>query len=143
MPFDANLVMHDGTAITANISPTSETRTSGSAVIDLLQGTDAAKGGETAAIGMTAVLIVAADLEGTSDTLQVTIEDCATVDGTYIERASFPLLTKGTGMPGTYTCRFTAFNRYVRAKIVVSDFSGSGYTVVAYILLSQYPFKTL
>ena len=35
MPFDENLVLHDGTTITADISPTSTTRTNGSAVIDL------------------------------------------------------------------------------------------------------------
>lgn len=136
MPFDANLVMHDGTAITANITPTSETRSSGSAVIDLET--------ETGAKGLAVVLIMAADLAETSDTLQITIEECDTVAGTYVEMARFPLLTKGVGMPGTYIERFVAEERYIRAKIVVVDSDAGGdFTVVAYILLSQYPFKYL
>jgi len=136
MAFDAELVFHDGTAITADISPTSEVRSSGSAVIDLET--------ETGAQGMVAVLIMAADLAETNDTFQVTIEECTTVDGTYAEVARFPLLTKGTGMPGTYTRRFDAQKRYIRAKIDVDDAdAGSDFTVVAYILLSQYPFKYL
>ena len=135
MVFDANLVMHDGTAITANITPVLTTRVSGSAVIDLLS-THGVK-------GMAAILIMAADLEGTDDTLTVTIEESTAYGSGFTEIASFPVLTKGTGMPGTYVVRFDASKRYVRAKIVVVDDSGSGYTVVAYILLSQYPFKTL
>lgn len=135
MAFDANLVLHDGTAITASISPVDTTRTSGSAVIDLLS-TYGVK-------GMAAVLIMAADLEAASDTLTITIEESAAYASGFVEIAAFPVLTYGTGMPGTYIVRFDAQKRYVRAKIVVHDDSGGGYTVVAYILLSQYPFKSL
>jgi len=136
MAFDANLMLHDGTAITANISPTSTTRASGSVAIDLGAGQVATGAGLK---NMAAVLIMAADLAEASDTLQVSIEACATVDGTYTELARFPLLTKGTGMPGTYIIRFGVDPgyRYVRGKIVVvDDDSGSDFTVVAYLLLT-------
>lgn len=146
MPFDASLMLHDGTAITANISPTSTTRTSGSLAIDLGKGQGQGTAGKGSGhMSLAAVLIMAADLEAAADTLQVTIEACATVDGTYTELASFPLLTYGTGMPGTYIIRFSVDPkyRYVRGKIVVHDDSGSGYTVVAYLLLSPYPYYLL
>lgn len=133
--FDDNLTLHDGTAITADISPTSTTRSSGSAVIDLRK---------TGAKGMAAVLILNADLAEASDTMQVTIEECATVDGTYVEVTRFGLLTKGTGMPGTYIRRFDTDKQYVRAKIDINDAdAGSDFTVVAYILLAYHPYTDL
>lgn len=135
MPFDAELVMHDGTTITANITPILTSRASGSACIDLK---------ETGAKGLAAVLIMGADIAGATDTLQITIEECATLGGTFVEMATFPLLTKGTGMPGTYILRFIATERYVRALIVVNDVGGGGFSVAScYILLSQYPFQYL
>ena len=136
MAFDANNMFHDGTTITADISPTSVTRTSGSMVLDLK---------ETRAQGLAAILIVDADLAETNDTLLVTIEECATVNGTYVEVARFPLLTKGTGMPGTYIRRFSAEKRYVRAKIDITDADvGGDFTVAGvYILAAPHPFKVL
>ena len=116
MAFDANLVLHDGTEVTGDISPTSVTRSSGSAVIDLIT--------QSASKGLAAVLIVTAELAEASDTLLITIEECATVDGTYVEMARFPLLTYGTGMPGTYILRFNAEERYIRAKIDITDSDG-------------------
>lgn len=134
MAFDANNMFHDGTAITADITPTSVTRTGGSAVLDLKQ---------TGAVGLAAVLVVGADITGTaSDTLQVSIEECATVDGTYVEVARFPLLTKGTGMPGTYIRRFSAEKRYVRAKIDVTKAAAYSQAGV-YIFAAPHPFKVL
>jgi len=134
--FDALLMPHDGTTITANITPVLTTRVSGSAVIDL---------GETPAKGLSAVMMVGADLAETSDTLQVTIQECATLTGTFVEVGHFPLLTKGTGMPGTYVCRFHVEERYVRALIVVSDSDAGGDFTVAsvYILLTPYAFKVV
>ena len=41
MPFDNNLMLHDGTTITADITPTSTSRSSGSAVINLKKTTAA------------------------------------------------------------------------------------------------------
>ena len=128
MVFDANLVLHDGTTITADSSPTSTTRSGGSAVLDIRK---------TAATGLYAVLFVGADLAETSDTMQITIEHSAAVGSGYEEVARFPLLTKGTGMPGTYIARFGS-NRmangsvaqYVRGKIDITDAdSGSDFTV--------------
>jgi len=136
MPFDSELVMHDGTTITADIAPTSLTRTGGSAVIDLR---------ETPAKGLACVLVMGADLAEASDTILVTIEECATVGGTYAEVARFPLLTKGTGMPGTYIRRFSAEEQFVRAKIDVVDAdAGADFTVAnVFILLAYHPFKRL
>ena len=136
MPFDENLVLHDGTTITADINPTSETRTSGSMVLDVRS---------TPAKGLAAVLVVGADLAEAADTLQVSIEECATVDGTYVEVARFPLLTKGTGMPGTYIRRFDSNKQYIRAKIDVTDADvGSDFTVAnVHILLAYHPFIVL
>jgi hypothetical protein len=127
MPNDNNLVLHDGTTITADITPTSTTRSSGSAVINLKK---------TPATGLYAVLIMGADLGASSDTLQVTIEHSASAGSGYEEVARFPLLTKGTGMPGTYIVRFGsnrmangATAQYVRGKIDATDASGSDFTV--------------
>lgn len=129
MPFDEDLVLHDGTTITADISPTSLTKGSGSVCIDLRA---------SRMRGMVASLHVGNDLAEASDTLLVSIEECATVDGTYVEITRFPLLTKGTGMPGTYTRLFRNTERFVRAKIDVTDAdSGSDFTVAGvHILLS-------
>jgi len=137
MAFDANLVFHDGTAITADITPTSATRTSGSAVLSIPGGTPAK--------GLAVVLVVGNDLAEASDTLQVTIEECATVDGTYVEVARFPLLTKGTGMPGSYVRRFDSNKEFIRAKIDITDAdAGSDFTVASvHILLAYHPFILL
>ena len=138
MPFDANLVLHDGTAVTADISPTSETRTSGSAVIDLQKKLS------SPIKGLSFVLVMTADLAETSDTLQVTIEECATVDGTYRELARFPLLTKGTGMPGTYIIRGAPVMRYIRGKIDVNDDDGGAdFSATFHLLIDPYAYHTL
>ena len=131
MAFDANLMLHDGTAITGDITPTSTTRSGGSAVLNIFK---------TAADGITAVLVVQNDLAEASDLLQVTIEDSATANGTYVEMARFPLLTKGTGMPGTYFLRFVSTKAFVRAKVVVvDDDSGGDFTVSGlYVLLTPH-----
>jgi hypothetical protein len=134
--FDALNMFHDGTAITADISPTSLTRSGGSAALDLRQ---------SPAKGWAVVMVVAADLAEASDTLLVSIEDCTSVNGTYRERARFPLLTKGTGMPGTYIIHFDTDRQFVRAKIDVTDAdAGSDFTVTGvYILLCPPAFKVL
>ena len=137
MAFDANLVFHDGTEITADVTPTSVTRTSGSAVLSIPGGTPAK--------GLAAVLIVGADLAEAGDTLLVTIEECATVNGTYVEVARFPLLTKGTGMPGSYVRRFDSNKEFIRAKIDITDSdAGSDFSAtLVHILLAYHPFILL
>jgi|SRR3990167_1389101 len=136
MPFDANLVLHDGTTITADISPTSTTRSSGSAVLDVK---------ESPAKGISVVLIMGADLAESGDTLLVTIEESTAEASGYVEVARFPLLTQGTGMPGTYILRCQIEDRYMRAKIDVTDSdSGGDFSVAScYILVSPYPFRFL
>ena len=128
MPFDANLVLHDGTNITGDITPTSTTRSSGSAVLNIKQ---------TAAKGVAWVLVMQNDLAEASDTILVTIEESATANGTYVEVARFPLLTKGTGMPGTYSLNFQTNLAHVRAKIDVNDDDSGGDFAVSglYVLL--------
>lgn len=132
--FDSNLVLHDGTAITATITPTSTTRSSGSAVLDIK---------ETAAKGMDLVLIVQNDLAEASDTLQVDLQESDTEGSGYVEIARFGLLTKGTGMPGTYNLRFNTQKRYIRALITATDNdSGGDFTVTGvYVLLTPHFFE--
>ena len=127
--FDEDLIFHDGTAITATITPTSKTRSSGSAVLDIR---------ETAADGITCVLIVQNDLAEASDTLQVDIQESDTEGSGYVEIARFPLLTQGTGMPGTYHLRFHSLKRFVRALITaVDNDSGGDFTVTGvYVMLT-------
>lgn len=127
MAFDANLVLHDGTTITADIAATSLTSASGSACLDIR---------ETRNVGLVAHLMVGNDLAEINDTLQVTIEHCATVDGTYVEVARFPLLTKGTGMPGHYQLLFSTFLQFIRAKVDITDAdAGSDFSVAGVHIL--------
>jgi len=136
MAFDAENVFHDGTAITADISPVSTVRSGGSAVLDLKK---------TPAKGLSVAMIVAADLAEINDTMLVTIEESAAVDSGFVEVARFPLLTKGTGMPGTYILRFQSNKRYIRAKIDITDADvGGDFTVTGvYILLTPYAYSKL
>ncbi len=125
--FDEDLILHDGTAITATITPTSKTRANGSAVLDI---------GETAAKGIDVVLIVQNDLAEASDTLQVDIQESDTEGSGYVEIARFGLLTQGTGMPGTYHLRFNTQKQYVRALItVVDNDSGGDFTVTGVFIM--------
>ena len=128
MAFDAELVFHDGTTITADIAATSLTVAgNGSVCIDLR---------ESRREGLVAHLFVGNDLAEIGDTLQVTIEHCATVDGTYVEIARFPLLTKGTGMPGHYQLLFSTFLQFIRAKVDITDAdAGSDFSVAGVHIL--------
>ena len=136
MAFDANLVFHDGTTITATVTPTSLTRTNGSIVLNIKK---------SPAKGLAAVMVLSADLAEAADTMQVSIQECATVNGTYVEVARFPLLTKGTGMPGTYIRRFDTDKGFVRALITCVDSDAGGDFTVAgvNILLAYHPFTYL
>ncbi len=130
MPFDENLVLQDGTTITADIAPTSLTRAGdGGVCLDIR---------ETGKRGLVVHLFAPTELAEVSDTLQVTIEHCATVDGTYVEIARFPLWTYAagfvtsavTGAAGNYSLRFATPLRFIRAKIDITDAdSGSDFTV--------------
>lgn len=129
MPFDENLVLHDGTTITADISPTSITRTSGSAALDLRQ---------TGKKGLVAHLLAGTGLAEADDTLQVTLEESDALGSGWVEIARFPELTMAASSPGMYSVRFAVKRRYLRAKIDVTDAdSGSDFTVAnVYIMLS-------
>ncbi len=132
--FDEDLIFHDGTTITGDITPTSKTRSSGSAVLDIR---------ETGSRGMAAVMIVQNDLAETSDTLQVTIQESDTEGSGYEDVAAFPLLTQGTGMPGTYMRRFVSQKRFVRALIDITDNdSGGDFTVASvFVMLTPHFFE--
>lgn len=132
--FDANLMFHDGTAITATVTPTSTTRSSGSAVLDIK---------ETGANGIAVVMIVQNDLAEAADTLDVTIEESDTEGSGYAEIGTFPLLTQGTGMPGTYPIRVMTQKRFLRAVITATDADAGGdFTVTGvYVLITPHFFE--
>lgn len=136
MAFDANLVFHDGAEITATVTPISLARTNGSIVLEIK---------ETPAKGLSVVMIVTEDIDGATDTLQVTIEESAGVNGTYVEVARFPLLVQGTGMPGTYIRRFDSNKAFVRALLTATDVGGgAGFSLDnCHILLASAPFINL
>jgi len=148
MPFDANLVLHDGTAITADLTPTSETRASGSACIDIQAGLGATGSG---LLSMAAVLIDPDGLGDTSDNVAVDIQACATVDGTYVTIASFDDIGASSAAShagsaaSTQIIRFSVdpAYRYIRAYINITDDSGSDFSEVFYVLLSPYPYYRL
>lgn len=117
MPFDENLVLHDGTTITADISPTSITRTSGSAVIDL-------KG--TTVRGLYALMFLDEDLAEADDLLDITIEESDSVGSGFVEIARFPQITSAATADKIYELSFITTKRYIRAKIDVTDDDSGG-----------------
>ena len=147
MPFDANLVLIDGTitmTATTDTPAISTTRddTTGAAVLDLK---------ETGAKGLVAVLVLPADLAGGSDATTLTgfIECSDTEDmtgtTTGIEKhGSFGIANATSGVvigsecPDVAMVHFATKKRYVRANITVSATFGA-----PQVLLSPYPFRTL
>lgn len=130
MPFDEELVLQDGTEILDNREPTSLTRDdSGSVCLDIRQ---------TRMTGLVAHLILENDLFDTGDTMQVTIEHSWTVDGTYDELARFPLITQGDDISAPFELLFATPFRFIRAKIVVTDFDeGEDFAVTGvHVLIS-------
>lgn len=147
MPFDANLVLLDGTTtITAgnDDAPTTETRTNGAIVLDIK---------ETGRFGLVAVLVCPAALTSGDATSSFTghIESCDTLAFTStagIERhGSFGVANTGTGVilgaecPCVAFIRFATKKRYVRANFTVV-IAGVAFGAPQ-ILLSPYPFEAL
>ncbi len=112
--YDENLVLHDGTTITADISPTSLTRTSGSAVIDLRK---------TKVSGLYATLFSGEDMAEGSDLMDVTIEESTAVASGWVEIARFPQVSAGQR---ERSLSFITNKQYVRAKIDITDADGGG-----------------
>ncbi len=112
---DENNVLHDGTEITADLSPTSTTRTSGSAVLDLRK---------SPAKGLYAVVHQAEDFDAPADSAIVSIEQSNDL-ANWVELARFIDLT-GARAPDTQERLVKITARYVRAKIDVTDDDGSG-----------------
>ena len=129
MAFDENLTLHDGTTITADISPTSLIRTNGSAVIDL---------GKTKVSGLYVSLFTGEDMAEGSDTMQVTIEESAAVASGWQEIARFPEVTAAQR---ERSLSFITSQRYLRAKIDITDADAGGDFSLAnvHILLGTTP----
>lgn len=111
MPAYDNLnLFHDGTTIAqgTTLEKTSTTRADGSAVLDLKQ---------TGSKGLGVMMILPAAVSG--DQVTVTIQGCATVDGTYVALSSMV----GAAI-GAYTTRFQTTYRYVRASITTGAGTG-------------------
>lgn len=158
MPFDANLVLCDGTTdwSYANLvtpltygRPTSTTVTGGFAVIDLL----ALSG--TAAQGMAAIFIADQTALATGDYLTLTVEGCDSTTFSYTAGppivkvqtlATFDILggtlgrILGSECPCTVIRRFATTMRYIRAHAVVGN-GDNFYT--CYVLLAPWPFHVL
>jgi hypothetical protein len=150
MPFDANLVLCDGSAdwsyanlVTSDYgSPTSTTRNSGGfAVIDLLN--------EGPVSGLAVVLVLADSANAADDALTVIVEDCDDSDFSSSQphelgKLDIAAATKGVILgsecPATVVYRCTPTRRYIRidASCNLDDDFGT-----VYALLSPYPFKTL
>ena len=127
MPFDANLVLHDGTTITGDITPTSTTRSSGSAVIDLQK---------SASKGLSVVMTLNADLAESGDTLQVYLEESNSVDSGYTSVGIFPLVTQGDGVPARHLVKVVCKRQYLRARIdATDDDSGTDFSVASVNIL--------
>jgi hypothetical protein len=145
MPFDANLVLHDGTAVTADKTPTSTTRSGGSVCIDLGKGQAAIGSG---LMGMAAVLIDPDGLTTAADDIDVSIQACPTVNGSYVTVATFQQIG-GTVYDGsTASTQIVRFgidpqHRYVRAYINITDAGGSDMSEVVYVFLTPYPYAKL
>lgn len=119
--YDSQLNLHDGTTITGTITPTSKTRSSGSAVIEMPGGTPAD--------GMVAVLNIPSDIDGATDTLDVDIQDSDTEGSGYATIASFAQHTNGDATPNVQFRRFLTTKSFVRALITATDVGGSGFTL--------------
>jgi len=140
---DANLTLHDGTAITADKTLTSTTRSGGSVCVDTGEGQVAAGSGIR---DLVAILVDPDGLTDTDDTVAVDIQACATVDGTYVDIASFVDLHGSANAAGTVQIiRFSVppTYRYVRAHIDITDNAGADFSEVLYVFLSNAGFYNL
>lgn len=130
---DANTVLHDGTTITADLSPTSTTRTNGSAVIDL--------GKSAVQKVLWALMFLDEDVAESGDTIDVTIEQSDSEASGFDRIAIFPQITSAATSDKHYSIPFSATKRYVRAKIdVTDDDSGGDFSVANLrVLIGTYP----
>ncbi len=151
MPFDANLVLIDGTVDvdsddgTTFAVPVSTTRltATGAAVIDLKK---------TGVKGLAAVLVIPA-LTSSTDYLTATIQESSVeAFGSDIhEVVKFDIVATTLGRILASECtsavivvkRFTSDKRYVRAVITPTKGTGDGSFSTLQILLSPYPFNIL
>ncbi len=115
---DNNTVLHDGTTITADVSPVSTTRTNGSAVIDL--------GKSAIHQVLWALMFLAEDLAESGDTMDVIIEQSASVDSGFDRIAIFPQITSAPTAEKSYSIPFSATKRYLRARIDITDDDAGG-----------------
>lgn len=153
MPFDANLVLVDGTTnwtsanLTSYGTPTSTTVTGSFVVVDLLALSS------TAAQGMAAIFI--ADQAGlaVTDALTLTIEGSEAVDfdgdtshifntlATFEVAGATAGVIVGNECPCTIIRRFATTRRYIRAHASLASAGQNFYT--CYVLLAPWPFHVL
>ena len=130
MPLDENSVLHDGTAITGDITPTSATRADGSAVLDVRK---------SPAKGISVQVSMGAALEDPLDSVLITIEESAAEASGFVELARVTLT--GVISPVTYFRLVNINKRYVRAKIDITDDSSSGF-LLANLVIALTPYRT-
>ena len=153
MPFDANLVLADSTLdwTKANIDNygavvDTNRNTGGFVVIDMLEL------GGTAARGMAAILIADSGDAGDTDALTVIIQSSNQLDyvvdsendvrteATFDILGTAPGVIVGTEAPFTVVRRFATNQRYIRAKVTLTDADDFK---TCWVLLAPWPFITL
>lgn len=143
MPFDANLVLHDGAQTIANATPTSVTRTSGYAVLDLK---------ETAVKGLVVAVVIVQDTSPPgacemvvdiqcSDTLAFTDHEAVRICGDQNNDSITNNDVPGAGGKGLFMRRIATKKRYMRSK--VSGVSAGAYFGDVFILVTPYAFDML
>lgn len=145
MPFDANLVLLDGSVdlnAANDAAPSSTTRdaATGAAVIDLKK---------TGVRGLAVVLIGVDDANGDTDTLTAFIEvsdvEAFSSDvhemGKFDKAAATKGIILGSEVPGIFIVRFSTDKRYIRLNATVGTSPDDFGTVYCY--LSPYPFVNL
>jgi len=148
MALDASLTLHDGTAITADRDPTSTVVSGGSVCVDLGAGQAAPGSG---ARDLVAILVDPDGLTSAADDIAVSIQGCATVDGTYTTICSFD--TIGANSTGGHdgsagSVQILKFSvdpayRYIKAYINITDAAASDFSEVIYVFLSNAGFYNL
>ncbi len=145
MPFDANLILLDGSIDITAALDTAPTST----VIDASTGARVLDLRETSLRGLAAVLILADDAVANADTftafLEVSDQEDFASDVHELGKFDIAAVTKGvilgSEVPAIVIMRFATKYRYVRLNATVGD-SPDGFNTV-YCFITPYPFKLL
>lgn len=109
---DANLIFHDGTNFTATVTPTSTTRSGGSAVLDI---------NKTGEDGITVQLALITALAGTSPTVDAKVQasDSATFASGIEDLGAWPQITSSTAAGYRRNIKVWTKRRYMRIVMTV------------------------